>query len=277
MQGGCGGRPTKDGIDGVNFSAGSLRNVPTESIELEAPILVNRYMLADRVAAGKYRGGAPVTFEFQCLTPDAIVTARGMDRFRLRPYGRMGGAPGETGKALRDPGSAAETDIGKIDVLKLQPGDTVRITSPGGGGYGSPLDRDAALVARDVEEGFVTPAEARDVYGVVLDDGGRVDQAATQDRRNELRRGRSEEAFVFGDERAAYERRLPAPIQDLVAELLTAYPVASRQFLRDRLYARIEADATLSSQPTGSLIEELKGLLNALVMHPPRIPANVQR
>jgi N-methylhydantoinase B len=277
MQGGSGARPTKDGIDGSNFSAGSLRNVPTESIELEAPILVNRYMLADRVAAGKYRGGAPVTFEFQCLTPDAIVTARGMDRFRLRPYGRMGGAPGETGKALRDPGSAAETDIGKIDVLKLQPGDTVRITSPGGGGYGSPLDRDAALVARDVEEGFVTPAEARDVYGVVLDDGGRVDQAATQDRRNELRRGRSEEAFVFGDERAAYERRLPAPIQDLVAELLTAYPVASRQFLRDRLYARIEADAALSSQPTGSLIEELRGLVNALVMHPPRVPANAQR
>src|SRR5262249_22510132 len=77
MQGGCGGRPSKDGIDGVNFSAGSLRNVPTESIELEAPVFVKRYMLRDEAAAGRYRGGAGVVFEFQVNTPNTVITARG--------------------------------------------------------------------------------------------------------------------------------------------------------------------------------------------------------
>ena len=142
MQGGCGGRPTKDGIDGVNFSAGSLRNVPTESIELEAPLLVNRYMLTNEVAAGRFRGGSGVTIEFQSLAPNAIVTARGMDRFKLRPYGRKGGHPGYLGETLINPGTPKETNIGKVDILQLTPGDVVRITAPSGAGYGDPLDRE---------------------------------------------------------------------------------------------------------------------------------------
>src|SRR5580700_870950 len=108
IQGGCGARPSKDGIDGVNFNTGSLRNVPTESIEIEAPVFVRRYMLADKVAAGAYRGGAPVVFEFKCLTAEAIVTARGMDRFKLRPYGRKGGAAGSLGETILDPGTPRE-------------------------------------------------------------------------------------------------------------------------------------------------------------------------
>src|SRR5439155_9740951 len=84
MQGGCGARPTKDGIDGVNFSAGSLRNIPTESIELEAPVLVKRYMLSEDVAAGRFRGGTGVVLEFEVFAPNTVVTARGIDRFRLR-------------------------------------------------------------------------------------------------------------------------------------------------------------------------------------------------
>lgn len=262
MQGGCGGRPTKDGIDGVNFSAGSLRNVPTESIELEAPIVVNRYMLADKVSPGRHRGGSGVVFEFQSLAPNAIVTARGMDRFKLRPYGRKGGHPGSLGQTLVNPGTPGETDIGKIDILKLNPGDVVRITAPGGAGYGDPLDRDPAMVLIDVENGFVSTAEAGEVYGVALVDG-RVDDAGTRELRERLRNRRSSEEFTFGPERTAYETRLPSAVQDLVAELLAAYPAATRQFLRDRLYARIEGDAAFASQPTAALRRELQAQLDA--------------
>ncbi|MBI3707039.1 MAG: hydantoinase B/oxoprolinase family protein [Proteobacteria bacterium] len=260
MQGGCGGRPTKDGIDGVNFSAGSLRNVPTESIELEAPIVVNRYMLADKAAAGRYRGGSGVIFEFQSLAPNAIVTARGMDRFKLRPYGRKGAHPGSLGETLVNPGTAQETNIGKIDILKLNPGDVVRITAPGGAGYGDPLDRDPAMVLTDIENGFVSEVEAADVYGVSVANG-RVDAAATKVLRERLTNHPSTEEFVFGPERMEYETRLPHAIQDLVAELLAAYPAATRQFLRDRLYARIEADAKLRSQPAAEIRRGLFALL----------------
>jgi len=121
MQGGCGGRPTKDGIDGVNFSAGSLRNVPTESIELEAPVFVKRYMLIDDVAAGEHRGGAGVVFEFQVDAPNTIITARGMERFHVRPWGRAGAEPGTLASAVANPGTPHERDIGKIDVPSFSP------------------------------------------------------------------------------------------------------------------------------------------------------------
>lgn len=264
MQGGCGGRPTKDGIDGVNFSAGSLRNVPTESIELEAPIIVNRYMLVDHAAAGRFRGGSGVTFEFQSLAPNAIVTARGMDRFKLRPYGRKGAHPGSLGETLLNPGKPSETNIGKIDILKLNPGDVVRITAPGGAGYGDPLDRDPEMVRTDVENGFVSGAEAAEVYGVTLADG-KVNAEATRALRDGMRNHRSTKEFVFGPERLEYETRLPLAVQDLVAELLAAYPAATRQFLRDRLYAGIEVDAALRSRPITVIRRVLHTLLEEIM------------
>jgi N-methylhydantoinase B len=272
MQGGCGGRPTKDGIDGVNFSAGSLRNVPTESIELEAPLLVNRYMLTDQVAAGRFRGGSGVTIEFQSLAPNAIVTARGMDRFKLRPYGRKGGHPGSLGETLLNPGTATETNIGKVDILRLTPGDVVRITAPSGAGYGDPLDRDPEMVLTDIANGFVPIAEAADVYGVVLSETG-IDAEATQRRRATLRTRQPGEEFVFGKERAAYEARLPPLVQDLVAELLSECPAATRQFLRDRLYARIEADEKVSRYPAVVLRRELQAMLADIMERGPRAVA----
>jgi N-methylhydantoinase B len=261
MQGGGGGRPTKDGIDGVNFSAGSLRNVPTESIELEAPIVVNRYMLADKAAAGRYRGGSGVIFEFQSLAPNAIVTARGMDRFKLRPYGRKGAHPGSLGQTLVNPGTAQEKDIGKIDILKLNPGDVVRITAPAGAGYGDPLDRDPDAVRTDIDNGFVTKEEAAEVYGVAVTDDG-VDAAGTKVLHERLKNRRSNEEFVFGSERTEYELRLPHAIQDLVAELLTAFPAATRQYLRDRLYDRVIGNAKILGQPVPAIRRELLGLLD---------------
>jgi N-methylhydantoinase B len=43
----------------------------------------------------------------------------------------------------------------------LQPGDLIEIRLPGGGGYGPPAERDPALRARDLLEGYVTAACAR--------------------------------------------------------------------------------------------------------------------
>jgi N-methylhydantoinase B len=263
MQGGCGGRPTKDGIDGVNFSAGSLRNIPTESIELEAPVFVHRYMLTDRVAPGEYRGGAGVIFEFRCLAPDAIVTARGMDRFKLRPYGRKGGGPGTLGRTLLNPGSATENQIGKIDILKLQPGDVVQIVAPGGGGYGDPILRDPARVLKDVEDGFVSASEAIELYGVAIEDG-KVNAAQTSEIRTRLGQSRQNEEFVFGEERLTYERTFPLELQDLVARLLASRPGAVRQYARDRLYAAIE-DGALISQPPQSTEQKLRDMLDRLL------------
>jgi N-methylhydantoinase B len=55
--------------------------------------------------------------------------------------------------------------------------------SGGGGGFGDPMERDPALVAEDVREGYVTRAVAQNVYGVVLTPEGDIDAVATNLRR----------------------------------------------------------------------------------------------
>ncbi len=51
--------------------------------------------------------------------------------------------------------------------------------SCGGGGYGSPLQRDPQQVAADVVKGLVSPQRAHDVYGVVMAADGVIDLEAT--------------------------------------------------------------------------------------------------
>jgi N-methylhydantoinase B len=75
------------------------------------------------------------------------------------------------------------------ELASLQEGDVLLGVIGSGGGYGDPLRRDPAAVARDVAHGLVSPPMAHDVYGVVLD-GGAVDGAATVARRDALRRAR---------------------------------------------------------------------------------------
>jgi N-methylhydantoinase B len=70
----------------------------------------------------------------------------------------------------------------------LRHGTLFRQLTPGGGGYGDPLERDPAAVAADLRNEYITPEQARDVYGVVLDAAtGAVDEPATLLRRRALR------------------------------------------------------------------------------------------
>jgi N-methylhydantoinase B len=246
MQGGCGGRPTKDGIDGVNFSAGSLRNVPTESIELEAPIFVETYMLADEVAAGRYRGGAGVVFQFRCLAPEAIVTARGMDRFKLRPYGRKGAAPGTLGSAELNPGTPKAKTLDKIDILKLQAGDVVRIVAPGGGGYDDPATRDPDAVQRDALNGFHTVMPTAEAC-----------------------------EFMFGAERAAYEAVLTPDLQDTVARLLAGRPPSVRQYLRGIVFRAATDDPSMAALTREALEAAVLAVIEAASASRLRAPAPV--
>jgi N-methylhydantoinase B len=67
--------------------------------------------------------------------------------------------------------------------------DLVSIRTPGGGGYGDPLDRDPQAVLSDVVQGKVSRKRAREAYGVVIDPGKRrVDEGATLALRKRRRR-----------------------------------------------------------------------------------------
>ncbi len=97
-----------------------------------------------------------------------------------------------------------ETELGMHAMgVTLQPGDHVIYRSNGGGGFGSPLTRDPALVLADVESGWLTTDKAEDVYGVVIftDDPAhhRIDASATAAKRVELSRQMIRHGYGFGE------------------------------------------------------------------------------
>jgi N-methylhydantoinase B len=105
--------------------------------------------------------------------------------------GASGGRPGRTGDIRINPDTPGEKRLPtRYADYPLKAGDIFRLETPGGGGFGDPLEREAERVLADVREGYVSPEAARDQYGVVvLGEGGRwtLDEAATEALRTELR------------------------------------------------------------------------------------------
>src|SRR5207253_373878 len=92
---------------------------------------------------------------------------------------------------ILNPGTDRERLLpAKDDTVTFAAGDVLRVLTPGGGGWGDPLERDPELVRLDVLRGSVSGARARDDYGVVLGAGGAVDAAATAAARASIRERR---------------------------------------------------------------------------------------
>ena len=96
------------------------------------------------------------------------------------------------------PGSIYELNAKQVVSLRaksngapLDAGDVMEIRTGGGGGYGDPLEREPARVARDIALGYISLAAARDIYGVVLTAAGSVDASATAALRGTQRSARS--------------------------------------------------------------------------------------
>jgi N-methylhydantoinase B len=241
ITGGAGGMPDRDGVEGAGMNFGFFKNTPVEINEAEVPVKIVRYGLArDSGGAGRWRGGSGTTLEFEVSAPDSVVTARNRDRSRFTPWGLAGGGPGKPSAFLLNPGGAREINLGNTDVVTVQPGDVVRITSAGGGGRGDPLDREPERVLADVRRGFVSAATAREEYGVVVADGA-LDAAATQALRAERAGQRRNEGFGFNAARVAYERVWTRPAYARLIALLSRLPVEWRFFVKHRVFERIEA------------------------------------
>ena len=264
--GGSGGRPGEDGIDGAMVLTNFLKNVPTELVEHEMPeILIRRYGLReDSGGPGRHRGGTGIELELETRSPYTTVTARNMERYLFPPPGRLGGWPGTTGYTTVDPGGPEEREIGKIDVLHLEPGERLRIGTQGGGGLGDPLERDPEAVRDDVRNGIVSAETAAGAYGVVLDRDERVDEAATETCRAALqaaRGGAAVPAFSFGRAREAYERRWTAARQDALQAAIAHLPGLRRQVTHRRLERAIEARLDAGEAVAA---EDIPGILAAL-------------
>jgi N-methylhydantoinase B len=171
MGGGMGARPTKDGLDGVQTHMSNTSNLPVEALELEYPLRVERYeLIPDSGGVGTYRGGLGLRREYRVLASGNRLRTKG-DRHRSSAWGLAGGGNGKTGTHQINPGPNEQAIGSKAYNVPLQPGDVVRIDTPGAGGYGPPAARPRELVLWDLLEGKTSGAVAATAYGVTPAEG----------------------------------------------------------------------------------------------------------
>lgn len=232
--GGSGARRDRDGVDGTEVRY-SQRSVPVEMTEVETVIIMRAIrLIPDSRRAGRYAGGAAIEMELENSGSRAIVTVRNMNRFVFAPWGFNGGEPGRIGSTTVNPGTADERSIGKISVLELRQGDVVRITSPAGGGFGNPLERDPEAVRREVADGMLSVDRARESYGVVFDECGGVDEAATNGERSR-RTGTTKDQFAFCAERQRHDNVWDLPTRRYLAN----FALSCEPRIRSQLVLRV--------------------------------------
>ncbi len=165
--GGNGARYNKDGLDAVQVHMTNSSNLPIESLEMEYPLLVKEYALEeDSAGPGKYRGGMGIRRSI-CILPeskDTVLGAASTERSRTKPWGLQGGMGGATSYLdIFHEGKKTNTE-NKVRNVPLETGDVVTLVSAGGGGYGSPAERDIEKVKLDYEEGKISLETMKHCY-----------------------------------------------------------------------------------------------------------------
>lgn len=188
--GAWGARPWADGLDGNSHMFANMASHSIEVTEAEHPIQLLAYeFVPDKAGAGKFRGGVPFRRDYRFLETEGTLQLRS-DRRTHRPFGLYGGSPGEASENYLNPEGENRTLPSKF-TMEVRHGDVVRHVLAGGGGWGDPLERDPAMVLKDLRNELLSPAKAMADYGVVLDSSGtQVDGAATGRMRGAMRHRR---------------------------------------------------------------------------------------
>ncbi len=225
--GGIPGRPMGDGPDGHSLWPG-FTNVPNEFLERYFPLIIERYETEpDSGGAGLHRGGNGIHMTYRFLAAGTISIHD--DRWFVPPWGVNGGEPGKRASKLLEKADGTTHIIGnKVEEVHVDEGDQLHFITWGGGGWGDPLDRDPALVGKEILQGLVTANGARD-YGVIASEIGVVDLAASETLRSKLRAERGTlPLFNYGPTienlraNCAAETGLAAPVQPVWTNLEAA-------------------------------------------------------
>jgi N-methylhydantoinase B len=156
--GGYGGNAEQDGLAYGCSTIGISKSPPLEVMEQHYPILFEEYALREGSGgAGRHRGGLGLRY--------AVTLRRGtarasfvMDHGRYGPQGALGGGDGAPNRIAvhhADGRVFVPPHLSKAQAIPIEAGDTIRIETPGGGGYGDPAERDPRLIARDRRRGYL--------------------------------------------------------------------------------------------------------------------------
>ena len=168
LGGGSGARFDADGMDAVHVHMTNTSNLPAEALENEYPLVVDEYALVeDSGGAGKYRGGLGIARQIRAVVPATIFSVRSDSHTVGVPTGVFGGLDGRRARLIRNYGRPDQEELfSKVARVEMKVGDSMRIETPGAGGYGAPAGRSLEAIAADLRNGKVSRAAAERDYGV---------------------------------------------------------------------------------------------------------------
>ncbi|TCS57604.1 N-methylhydantoinase B [Primorskyibacter sedentarius] len=159
--GGTGGRPAHDGLSATAFPSG-VSTMSVEATEHVGPITVWRKELRDGSGgAGAHRGGLGQIIEIEPRDGYDFFFNAMFDRVENPALGRDGGGAGAAGRVELSDGTKLRSKGRQM----VKNGQRLRLSLPGGGGYGAPADRDRSLIEKDLRAGKITAEQAKQDYG----------------------------------------------------------------------------------------------------------------
>jgi N-methylhydantoinase B len=166
--GGYGGSAQGDGLTNGCSTIGISKSQPVEVLEQRYPVLFEEYSLHEGSGgAGRFRGGFGINYRLRLLRGTARASMV-MDHGRFGPKGAQGGADGGVNKVVvlyADGRRYVPPHLSKDQDIRLDAGDVVAVSTPGGGGFGDPAAREARLIEQDVRRGYYTADDAARRFG----------------------------------------------------------------------------------------------------------------
>jgi N-methylhydantoinase B len=176
QSGGMGAHPKLDGLAATPFPSG-VKAIAIEVTEAITPLVVWRKELrADSGGAGRLRGGLGQVMEIGSRENAPFAIFARFQRVDYPARGRNGGQDGAAGIVRLRSGALLKSRGNQV----IPKGDRLIVEMPGGGGLGNAAERDPALVADDLRNGFISKDSAREVYKVAVREDLSVDVEATR-------------------------------------------------------------------------------------------------
>ena len=165
LGGGFGGRNDRDGKDGVQVHITNTSNLPIEAIEMEYPLLVERYgFIPDSGGAGQYRGGLGLQRVVRPIGHTCTFNGVG-ERFRNNPWGIFDGCPGKSGSFWLEEDNKHPVQLPhKPPDMSLKTNQALVVNTPGAGGYGDPAKRPKELIDVDKLSGKFSDEFLKEFY-----------------------------------------------------------------------------------------------------------------
>jgi N-methylhydantoinase B len=167
IKGGFGARPNKDGINVVASGISNTMNTPVEVLEMAFPVQVERYEIhTDSGGPGRYRGGCGARRTWRLLEGADATGALCMERMTSPPFGLLGGKPGAAAVVTLTTPDGSSRGLPSKGAFLAPAGSVIDMVTPGSGGFGPPAERDPEAIGRDLVDGYMSEAAAREHYGV---------------------------------------------------------------------------------------------------------------